>query len=386
MWKHVAANALTVGIVLVLAVAVAIGIGRSQWSAAGPLREATFFEVPRGASLRQVSEALEVAGIVASDTVFRLGAEYTDRADQLKFGTYEIPPRAPMPAVLDILTAGGAGVNPFTVLYVVSTGGVGEYRLRERRPGGAEAEEVARFAPGDPVPEAYEAVLRGDESVVTRVAVAPGLTSWEVVEGLRGADFLEGDVGEVPAEGSLAPDSYEVSRGSTRAALLERMAEAQGRRLAALWAERAPGLPVETPQEALVLASIVEKETGVPEERETVAAVFVNRLREGMRLQTDPTVIYGITRGEGPLGRGLRASELRQETPWNTYVIAGLPPTPIANPGEAAIRAALNPDGTDYLFFVADGTGGHAFARTLGEHNENVARWRAIEAERSDGG
>ena len=385
MWKHVAANALTVGVVLVAALAVAIGLGRSQWGEPGPLREAAFFEVERGASLREVSEALAAAGIVSSDTVFRLGTEYAERARDLKFGTYEIPAGASMPAVLDILTEGGAGTVPNTVTYLVRAGGA-EYRLRERRAGDAEPREVATFAAGDAVPEAYADLVDGGVPLTYTVVVAPGLTSWEVVEGLKGADFLEGAVAELPAEGTLAPDSYEVSRGSDVADLVARMGEAQARRLAAAWAERAPGLPIGTPEEALILASIVEKETGVPEERETVASVFVNRLVEGMRLQTDPTVIYGITRGEGGLGRGIRASELRRETPWNTYVIDGLPPTSIANPSEAAIRAALNPDGSDYLFFVADGTGGHAFARTLGEHNENVERWRAIEAERADDG
>ena len=153
------------------------------------------------------------------------------------------------------------------------------------------------------------------------------------------------------------------------------------------WEESHAGpAAVETPEEALILASIIEKETGVPEERRLVASVFTNRLNTGMRLQTDPTVIYGITEGQGPLGRGLRASELRRETPWNTYVIAGLPPTPIANPSEASILAALDPESSDYVFFVADGTGGHAFAQTLAEHNRNVARWREIEAQRSDDG
>jgi len=151
--------------------------------------------------------------------------------------------------------------------------------------------------------------------------------------------------------------------------------------LADLWAARAEGLPYDTPQDALIMASIVEKETGIADERKQVASVFVNRLRLGMRLQTDPTVIYGVTKGEGVLGRGLRQSELRRETPWNTYVIDGMPPTPIANPGVLSIEAALNPDTTEYLFFVADGTGGHAFAKTLDQHNENVARWRVIEAQ-----
>jgi UPF0755 protein len=156
--------------------------------------------------------------------------------------------------------------------------------------------------------------------------------------------------------------------------------------LAEVWAGRADGLPIETAEEALILASIIEKETSVPDERRQVASVFVNRLNQGMRLQTDPTVIYGVTNGRGVLGRGIRQSELRDQNPWNTYVIDGLPPTPIANPGRAAIEAAVNPETTPFVFFVADGTGGHAFAETLEEHNENVARWRQIEAERAASG
>jgi len=153
--------------------------------------------------------------------------------------------------------------------------------------------------------------------------------------------------------------------------------------MADLWASRAEGLPYKSPEEALVMASIVEKETGVPDERGVVAAVFVNRLRQGMRLQTDPTVIYGVTKGQGVLGRGLRRSELSAPTRWNTYVIDGLPPTPIANPGRASIEATLNPPDSPYIYFVADGTGGHAFASTLDEHNANVRKWRQIEADRA---
>jgi UPF0755 protein len=174
-----------------------------------------------------------------------------------------------------------------------------------------------------------------------------------------------------------------VAKGADRADLLAEMGARQARILAELWPDRAEGLPFDTPEEAMVLASIIEKETGVAEERALVASVFVNRLERGMKLQTDPAVIYGITEGKGVLGRGLRQSELRRETPYNTYVINGLPPTPIANPGRGAIEAALNPAASDYLFFVADGSGGHAFAETLAEHNENVARWRKIEAEQA---
>ncbi|MFO6463681.1 endolytic transglycosylase MltG [Jannaschia sp. KMU-145] len=380
MWKHIAANVLTLGVVGIACLAAIIGIQQARWSDAGPLAEAAFFEVPRGASLRRVSEGLAEAGIVSSATLFRIGASYTERGDDLKFGTYEIPAGASMPEVLDIVTAGGPSVFPYTVTYLLRSQGP-EVRVRERVPGQETLVEIATFAPGDAVPEDYTALIERGVPITWRVSVAPGLTSWEVIEGLKGADFLEGEV-PVPPEGTLAPDTYDVARGSDVADLVGRMRVAQERILADAWASRSPDVAVTTPEEALILASIVEKETGVPEERRTVAAVFTNRIEQGMRLQTDPTVIYGITRGQGPLGRGIRASELRAETAWNTYVIDGLPPTPIANPGAEAIRAALDPEETDYIFFVADGTGGHAFAETLAEHNANVAEWRAIEAAR----
>jgi UPF0755 protein len=219
--------------------------------------------------------------------------------------------------------------------------------------------------------------------VVRQVVVPEGLTSWQVVELLKAREELVGEVAEIPEEGMLAPAGYDFQRGDDRQAMLDRMRRTQEEILAAAWASRDPELPIRSPEELLVLASIVEKETGVAEERGRVAGVFVNRLRRGMRLQTDPTVIYGITKGEGVLGRGLRASELAAATPWNTYVTEGLPPTPIANPGRAAIEAAARPEATEDLYFVADGTGGHAFAQTLEEHNANVVIWRRLEAERA---
>jgi UPF0755 protein len=211
--------------------------------------------------------------------------------------------------------------------------------------------------------------------------MAEGVTSWQVVNELSAIEVLEGNV-DVPAEGALAPASYDISPGDSRADVLPRLQEAQKLILYQAWSNRAEGLPLQTPEEALILASIIEKETGGPQERLEVASVFVNRLNKGMKLQTDPTVIYGITKGEGVLGRGLRQSELRKETPWNTYVIPALPPTPIANPGRASIEAALNPAQTDYIFFVAktlNPADGHNFAVTLQEHNRNVEAYRKLE-------
>lgn len=378
MWRSVASNALTLFILALLVVYGLLAWGREAYRGPGPLTDAICFRVERGASLSSVSRALEAQGAISDARVFRIGADYSGRADDLKFGSYLIPPASSMREVLTYLTTAGQSTCGREVNFRIGVT-TAEVILRELDPASNRYVEVAKFDPeNDPVPQAYVDVA-GEADLRFRVTLAEGVTSWQVVEELKRADFLQGDVAEVPPEGSLAPDSYEVERGSQRADLIARMATAQTAILAELWAERAPDLPYDTPEEALVMASIVEKETGIAEERPQVASVFVNRLERGMKLQTDPTVIYGITLGQGVLGRGLRQSELRRETPYNTYVIDGLPPTPIANPGRLSIQAALNPDETDYVFFVADGTGGHAFAVTLEDHNRNVARWREIE-------
>jgi len=382
MWRSIASNALSVAVVMLVAMAGALGWARGEFTGPGPLSDTIFFEVKRGASLRTVSSDLHEAGAIDSAMIFRLGADYTDRAGALKFGNYEIPPEASMEQILEILTRGGRSTYRYVANFVIRNDATGELRLVERDPDSGTVDVVARYSAGEPVPELMAGLIENRTPIAYRVVVPEGLTSWQVIEALKGADFLTGEVAERPAEGTLAPDSYEVRPGDLRTELVAEMVTAQERILAEAWENRAPGLPVKTPQEALILASLVEKETGVPEERRQVASVFVNRLNKGMKLQTDPTVIYGITKGEGILGRGLRRSELARETPWNTYVIKSLPPTPIANPGKAAIEAALDPVDTDYIFFVADGSGGHAFAETLAEHNRNVAEWRKIEAQR----
>lgn len=384
MWRAIASNALTL---IVLALIVAAGIlawGREMYTQPGPLAEAACVRVERGASLSAVSRMLEAQGVIADARVFRIGADYAERENALKFGSYLVPPGASMAQVVDILTQGGASTCGREVNYRIGVTAT-DLVLRELDPATQAYREVVKFDPAGEIPQEYLAVAE-DPDLRFRVTVAEGATSWQVTDGLRKAPFLTGEVAEVPPEGSLAPDSYEVERGADRAQLVEIMGQRQAAILAELWPRRQEGLPYDTPEEALIMASIIEKETGVPEERFRVASVFVNRLRQGMRLQTDPTVIYGITRGEGVLGRGLRQSELRRATPYNTYVIDGLPPTPIANPGRASIEAALNPEETDYLFFVADGTGGHAFAATLEEHNRNVEAWRAIERQRGQEG
>ena len=270
MMRHVAANALTL---LILALVVAFGLvtwGQSRFQAPGPLKSPVELEVERGESLASVADKLADAGAISSAAVFRVGARYANLDAGLRYGEYSIPAGASMRAILELLNRGG--------------------------------------------------------NVVRQVVVPEGLTSWQVVELLRSQRELAGEIAELPPEGSLAPAGYDFQRGEERQAILGRMQAEQAEIVATAWAGRAPDLPLRSPEELLTLASIVEKETGVAEERPLVASVFVNRLRRGMRLQTDPSVIYGITRGEGTLGRGLRASELATVTPYNTYAIAGLPP------------------------------------------------------------
>ncbi|GAA0286154.1 endolytic transglycosylase MltG [Rhodovulum strictum] len=380
MWRSVASNALTLFIALFLMAGGLLLWAKRQYEGPGPLAEPICLRVEPGASMAVISRELEGQRAISNATIFRLGAKYSEKSGLLKAGSFLVPPRASMEEIVDIVTRGGrstCGTELNFRIGVVSA----QLQLREVDPATGRYVEVLAFDPaGGEIPEDY-AALRAAQDLRFRVTLAEGVTSWQVVEELKAADFLEGAVVDLPAEGSLAPDSYEVQPGMARGDLIAEMQRRQAVILGELWERRADGLPITTPEEALILASIVEKETGVPDERGRVASVFVNRLRQGIRLQTDPTVIYGVTLGKEPLGRGIRQSELRRATPWNTYVIDGLPPTPIANPGRASIEAALNPDDTDFLFFVADGTGGHAFARTLAEHNRNVARWRQIEAE-----
>lgn len=384
MWKAIASNALTFFILILIVAAGLLAWGRQTYSGPGPLVQAICFKVEKGASLSQVSRALAEQGAVADARIFRIGSEYSDKGDKLKFGSYLIQPGSSMVQVIDQLTMGGQSTCGREVNFRISVAS-SEVVLRELDAASNRYVEVVKFDPATEAAPVEYLDAAGASDMRWRITVAEGVTSWQVVDALKRADFLEGKVDQVPPEGSLAPDSYEVDKGADRQALLGEMMDRQTRILAELWATRAADLPYDTPEAAMVMASIVEKETGVAEERKKVASVFVNRLRKGMKLQTDPTVIYGVTNGEGVLGRGLRQSELRRETPYNTYVIDGLPPGPIANPGRLAIEAALNPDTTDFIYFVADGTGGHAFAVTLEEHNENVAKWRAIEAAQPSG-
>lgn len=289
--------------------------------APGPLAEETLVVLERGQGLNAIAAELERAGVIADAQRFRLGARLLRRDRRLLAGEYAFAP----------------GESPIDII----------------------------------------AKLEAGRTVARRITVQEGLTVAEVLRLVRDAEHLEGEIAERPPEGSLLPETYFYNRGDTRAAVVARMREAMSRTLAELWETRAPDLPFETPDEAVVLASIVEKETGVDDERAKVAGVFVNRLRRGMPLQSDPTVIYALTDGDGPLGRTLTRNDLQTtESPYNTYKVGGLPPGPIANPGRASLEAVLDPAEVPYIYFVADGSGGHAFARTLDEHNRNVRRWR----------
>ncbi|MCB1355426.1 MAG: endolytic transglycosylase MltG [Maritimibacter sp.] len=381
MWRNLASTALSMMVLLLVVAGGLIAWGKTQYEEPGPLDVAVCLEVKSGASFGSVSEALAADGAISSPAIFRLGAEYSGKTADLKAGSFLVPEGASMAEITDIVTRGGASTCGTEIVYRIGITNT-EIQLRELDPATQRFVTQVEFAPdSESIPAEYLR-LRDAAGTRFRISIAEGATNWQIVDALDKADFLAGSVANVPDEGLLAPDSYEVVKGEERGALVARMAAAQETRLAEAWANRADDLPYGTPQEALIMASIVEKETGIADERRDVASVFLNRLDRGMRLQTDPTVIYGITGGKGSLGRGLRQSELRAETSYNTYVIDGLPPTPIANPGIASIEAALNPTETDYIFFVAktlNPADGHVFSSTLEEHNANVAKLRALE-------
>jgi UPF0755 protein len=231
--------------------------------------------------------------------------------------------------------------------------------------------------------EVIDTLVSGKQ-VLHAIMIPEGLTSEQIVERLRENDILVGDILDVPKEGSLLPETYKVARGAVRTDVIKKMQDDQKHVVDQIWARRTSGLPLRSPYELVTLASIVEKETGKADERPRVASVFLNRLKKGMRLQSDPTIVYGVTQGKGSLGRGIARSELEKPTPYNTYLIDGLPPGPIANPGRAALEAVANPSRTQDLYFVADGTGGHVFSETLDQHSRNVQRWRQIEKDAKD--
>jgi len=283
--------------------------------------------IPKGAGLGEIASLLKNAGIIDRPLVFKAGTWLFSRGKPLQAGEYAFPAAVSARTVLEILIMGKA--------------------------------------------------------VLHRLTVPEGATVADVWTLLRESTLLDGDLPDMPTEGSLLPETYFHLRGETRAVLAARMQAAMDAKMAVLWPARDKDLPFDAPEAAVTLASIVEKETAVPEERALIAGVFINRLRQHMRLQSDPTVIYALTLGKTALGRGLTYADLSVESPYNTYAVDGLPPEPIANPGEAALRAVLHPAKTKALYFVADGSGGHVFAETLSEHNRNVAKWRKLQRMRS---
>jgi len=286
----------------------------------------TVVTLASGSGVSAIAAQLKAAGVIRSTDLFKAAATFTGADRRLRAGEYEVPSGASLAGVLNLLVEGRV---------------------------------VRHF-----------------------VTLPEGWSSAQALDILAKEPVLTGTVEVTPEEGSLWPDTYEVSRGETRQSVIDRMQRAANENLRLLWAQRGPATVVRNPEEAVILASIVEKETGLAAERPRVAGVFTNRLRQGMRLESDPTIVYGITQGR-PLGRGIRRSELQRQTAWNTYQIDGLPPTPIANPGKEAIQAVLNPPAEQALFFVADGSGGHAFAATYEEHLRNVAHWRQVERQKA---
>ncbi|KKX34545.1 endolytic transglycosylase MltG [Rhizobiaceae bacterium LC148] len=302
----------------------------SSFQEPGPLEANTHFTVRSGAGLAEIANNLERNGVVSDARIFRyVSATYLRDGQTLKAGEYEVKAGASMKDIMELLESG--------------------------------------------------------KSILYSVVLPEGLTVRQMMLRLNEDTVLEGDLPtELPDEGFLRPDTYKFSRGTKRADIIQQMRVSQQKLIDEIWERRDPDLPIKTKEEFVTLASIVEKETGKDDERARVASVFINRLKKGMRLQSDPTIVYGIFGGDGkPSDRPIYRSDLRKETPYNTYLIKGLPPTAIANPGRAALEAVANPWKTNDLYFVADGTGGHVFAATLDEHNANVRRWRRIEAERA---
>jgi UPF0755 protein len=319
--------AITLGLVVLAGLASA-GYAYHLFIKDGPLAEARQLVVPRGANLDRIAATLAEQGVIESSLVFRLWVRVLGTQGRLRSGEYRFPARSSASAVMDMLIDG--------------------------------------------------------RQVQRRFTVPEGLTTAQVLERLSRIEGLEGSIDEPAAEGDLLPDTYTFVLGDTRNVLVQRMKRAMKDALDEAWAARDPQLALKDRREVLILASIIEKETGEGAERPMVAGVFTNRLKKKMRLETDPTVIYGITEGKGALGRRLLRSDLENPHPYNTYKHVGLPPGPIANPGRASIEATVRPAKHNFIYFVADGSGGHAFAETLDEHNKNVQRWRKLRREREE--
>ncbi len=316
---------LSLFVLVAIVAAIALVAGKQRFEAPGPLSDDRVVNIPRGSGIRDIADVLVRDGVIDQPWVFVGGVLVLKAREDLKAGEYQFKAHASLRDV------------------------------------------VATIVEGRVVPH--------------QLTIPEGLTSEQIVARLLDDDILTGNIKEIPREGTLLPDTYSFTRGITREQMIQRMQQAQQRMIKEVWDRHSPDLPIKTPEQLVVLASIVEKETGKPEERTRVAAVFANRLKQKMRLQSDPTIIYGLVGGKGTLGRPIMRSEIEQATPYNTYQIDGLPPGPIANPGRASLEAAANPARTRELYFVADGTGGHAFAETYEQHQKNVARLRAMEGD-----
>lgn len=315
-------------VILLVAGGVVFYIGKQQFDKPGPSTTAETVMIPSSTGVREIAEMLERQGLINDARIFLVGLRMHGADSSIKAGEYEIKAHASMRDIMELLESG--------------------------------------------------------KSVLYSLTVPEGMTVTQAFEKIANTPELSGEMPEeLPEEGSLATDTIRFTRGLPRQEVLDKLKAQQQHLIQDIWERRAEDLPLKDINEFVTLASIVEKETGRSDERSRVAAVFLNRLERGMRLQSDPTVIYGLFGGEGkPADRPIYKSDLETKTPYNTYLIDGLPPTPIANPGRAALEAVANPSRTDDLYFVADGTGGHVFATNLDEHNENVARWRKIERER----
>jgi UPF0755 protein len=313
----------TVIVVVSVAVGGALYLGKQRFESPGPLTEDKVVNIPRGLGIRDIADLLQREGVIDQPWVFIGGVLVLKARGDLKHGEYQFSKNA-------------------SLADVVST-------------------------------------IVDNKEVQHALTVPEGLTSEQIIAKLLENNALSGQIKEIPREGTLLPETYKFTRGMARELIIQRMQHASKQLVQEVWEHRNPDLPLKTPEQLVTLASIVEKETGKPEERSRVASVFVNRLNRKMRLQSDPTIIYGLTGGKGSLGRQLMKSEIEQATPYNTYVIDGLPPGPIANPGRASLEAAANPARTKDLYFVADGTGGHVFSENYDQHQKNVARLRALE-------
>jgi UPF0755 protein len=319
---------ISIFVLLAVIVGVVLFIGKQRFEQPGPLPQDRIVNIPHGAGLRDISDVLAREGVIDQPWVFIGGVLVLKAREDLKAGEYQFKAHASLRDVVATMVEG--------------------------------------------------------KVIAHQLSIPEGLTSQQIVARLNDDDVLTGTVKEIPREGSLLPDTYNFTRGVTREQMIQRMQQAQQRLVHEIWDHRAGDLPIKTPEQLVILASLVEKETGKPDERSRVAAVFLNRLKQRMRLQSDPTIIYGLVGGKGTLGRPIMKSEIDQPTPYNTYQIDGLPPGPICNPGRASLEAAAIPARTRELYFVADGAGGHVFAETYEQHQKNVGRLRLIETDQND--